>query len=287
MSIAITGATGQLGQLVIELLLQSTPASSLIAVVRDPTKAANFAAKGVHVRPGDYSNPASLEAAFQGVERLLLISSNDLGGQRAAQHANAVSAAQRQGVKLIVYTSLLRANTTPIKLAKDHFATEQIIASSGIPHVFLRNGWYIENYASSIAAALQHGALIGSASGGLISAASRTDYAEAAAKILTGPLHPEKVIYELAGDRAFSLSDLAAEISRASGRTIPYANLTAEEYGAALRSAGLPDALVDIFVDADAGISQGALHDDHKELSTLIGRPATPLASYIAQVAKV
>lgn len=281
--IAITGATGHLGRLVLSHLLKAVPAAQLVAVGRDAAKAADLVARGVAVRVADYNDPAALDRAFAGVERLLLVSSSEVG-QRAAQHRNAIDAARRQGVRLIVYTSLLHADVSPLNLADEHRATEQDLAASGVPHVILRNGWYTENYASSIGAAVAHGAVIGSAGTGRISAAARTDYAEAAAKIVTGPLAPVQRVYELAGDGAFTLNDLAAEISRQTGRTIPYRDLSEGDYAAALTGAGLPGWLAAALASWDVGAARGALFDDGRQLSRLIGRPTTPLAASVQAI---
>jgi len=285
MTIAITGATGQLGRLAIAELLKTVPAAQLVAVVRTPAKAADLAALGVQVRAGDYNDPAALDRALAGVERLLLISSSEVG-QRAAQHRNAIDAAKRQKVKLIVYTSLLHADVSTLNLADEHRATEQMLAESGVPHTILRNGWYTENYASSIGAAVAHGTLIGSAGSGRIAAAARADYAAAAAKVASGPLAPVQRIYELAGDTAFTLADLAAEISRQTGKTIPYRDLPEADYAAALAGAGLPHWLAGALASWDIGASKGVLFDDSKQLSRLIGRATTPLATTVSAVLK-
>ncbi len=283
--IAITGATGQLGRLVFHRLLQTVPAAQLVAVVRDPAKAADLAKQGVTVRAGDYNDPAALDRAVAGVERLLLLSSSEVG-KRVAQHRNAIEAARRQRVGLIVYTSLLHADVSPLNLAGEHRATEALLAASGVPHVILRNGWYTENYTASVAPAVAHGAFFGSAGSGRISSAARADYADAAAKIVTGSLTPAQAIYELAGDTAYTLADLAAEISRQTGRTIPYRDLPEADYRAALIGAGLPDWLAAGLASWDVGASQGALFDDSRQLSRLLGHPTTPLATSVKAALK-
>lgn len=282
--IAITGATGQLGHHVIEALLQRAPASQLAALVRNTTKAADLAARGIAVRQANYDEPAALEIALKGIEKLLLISSNEVG-KRLAQHGNVITAARRAGVKEIVYTSLLHVDTSPLNLAGEHWQTEHAIKASGIPHVILRNGWYTENYTSSIPAAIANGALVGSAGDGRIASASRADYALAAAVILT-EAHEANRVYELAGDEAYTLSDLAAEISRQTGRTIPYRNLPEEAYKTLLVKAGLPEWLGAALASWDVGASHGALFDASHELSQLIGRPTTPLAAEVARALK-
>lgn len=277
--IVITGASGQLGRQVITELLKKLPAAEIVAAVRDPNKVADLAAQGVQVRVADYNQPATLESAFQGADKVLLISSNELG-QRTIQHDHVIHAAKQAGVNLLAYTSLLHADTSPLALAEEHKETEALIKASGLPYVLLRNGWYTENYLASVPAALQHGVLIGSAANGQISSAARADYAAAAAAVLTGVNQAGKV-YELAGDDAYTLTDLAAEISQQSGKHVAYQNLPKAEFKNALISAGLPEAFAELFADSDVGASQGGLFDNGKQLSQLIGRPTTPLAAMI------
>lgn len=274
--IAITGASGQLGRLVIQSLLDKVSASEIVAIVRNPTSVADLAAKGVQVRQADYTHPESLAAALVGVDKLLLISSSEVG-QRLPQHRNVVDAARRADVGLLAYTSLLHADTSPLGLAQEHLDTEAYIKASGLPYVLLRNGWYTENYLASVAPALQHGAFIGSAAEGRISSAGRVDYAEAAAAVLIQPARAGKV-HELAGDDAYTLSELAAELSRQSGKSVRYVNLSQAEFKAALLGAGLPEGLAELLADSDVGASKGGLYDDSHQLRALIGRPTTPLA---------
>jgi len=281
MSIAITGATGQLGRLVISQLKALVPAQSIIALARTPAKAAEL---GVAARTADYAHPETLPAALAGVQTLLLISSSEIG-QRQAQHRNVVAAAKAAGVKHIVYTSLLHADTSPLSLAAEHLDTEAALKASGLSYTILRNGWYTENYTGSIAGALAGGAYIGSSGEGRISSAARADYAAAAVAVLTSTGHEGKT-YELAGDQAFTLSDFAAELSRQAGRSIPYQNLTESDYAAALVGFGLPEAFARAIASWGIGTEQGALFEDGRQLSRLIGRPTTPLSSSIAQALK-
>ena len=274
--IAITGATGQLGRLVIQNLLKTVPASQIVAAVRSPAKAADLAALGVQVRHADYAQPATLEAAFQGVDKLLLISSSEVG-QRAPQHAAVIAAAQQADVKLLAYTSILRADSSPLALAAEHKETEAMLRASGLPHVLLRNGWYTENHTGSVGAALQYGAVLGSAKDGRIASAARADYAAAAAAVLTKDDQAGRV-YELAGDTAYTLAGFAVEIAKQSGKAVVYNDLAQAAYAAALVQAGLPEGFAALLADADVGASQGALFDDGHQLSQLIGRPSTPLA---------
>lgn len=277
--IAITGATGQLGRLVLSQLLKTVPADQLVAVVRDPAKAADFAERGVSVRTAAYGDRQALTKAFEGVERVLLISSNELG-QRVAQHVSVIEAAKDAGVKQLAYTSVLRADTSTLSVAKEHLETEQALIASGLPYVVLRNGWYTENYLRSLPAVLANGALIGCAGSGRIASAACLDYAEAAAAVLIAPVESSR-IYELAGDDVFTLADLAAEISRQTGKQIPYQDLSEPAYVELLLKAGIPQVYAELIADSDRGASIGDLFDDSRTLSTLIGRPTTPIAETI------
>ncbi|MGL6020294.1 MAG: SDR family oxidoreductase [Gibbsiella quercinecans] len=278
--IAVTGATGQLGRLVIEALLKTIPANQIVAAVRSPEKAQDLAKQGLVVRQADYNQPATLQAAFQGVSKLLLISSSEVG-QRAAQHQAVIDAAKAAGVELIAYTSLLHAETSPLLLGEEHRQTEAALQQSGLPFVLLRNGWYSENYAASIAPALAHGAFIGAAKAGRIASAARADYALAAAKVLQLDGQAGKV-YELAGDDSYTLAEFAAEIARQSGKAVNYVDMSQAEFAAALKGAGLPAGLADVLADSDVGAAQGALYDDSHTLSRLIGRPTTRYQQVIA-----
>ncbi len=277
-TIAVTGATGQLGRLVLQAL-QRRGATAVIALARDPAKATDL---GVPVREADYSRPETLGPALEGVDRLLLISSNEIG-QRTPQHLAVIQAAKAAGVGLVAYTSLLHADRSPLSLAGEHRETEAALAASGLPAVVLRNGWYTENHTAGLAGALAAGTVIGSAGEGRIAAATRADYAEAAAVVLTTDGHAGKT-YELAGDTAYTLADLAAEVSRRSGRTIPYTNLPEADYAAALAGLGLPDVFAKGIASWDVDAAQGALFDDGRQLSALIGRPTTPLSEAVAAV---
>lgn len=280
--IAITGATGQLGHLVIEQLLKTVPANQIVAIVRNPAKADALSQQGVVVRQADYADEAAFTAALGGVDKLLLISSSEVG-QRAAQHQNVINAAKAAGVKFIAYTSLLHADTSPLGLHVEHVQTETALAESGVPYALLRNGWYTENYLASVPPALEHGVFIGAAGKGKIASATRADYAAAAAKVISEEGHAGKV-YELAGDNAWTLSELAAELSKQSGKKVAYQNLSEADFAAALKGAGLPAGLADMLADSDTGASKGGLFDDSRTLSNLIGRPTTPLAQSISAI---
>lgn len=276
----VTGASGQLGRLVVEALAARVGAANVAAVVRDPAKAGALFPAGVSVRTADYDQPATLDSAFAGAERLLLISSNAVGS-RTAQHRNAIEAAVRAGVRRIAYTSLLHADRSSLGLAEEHRQTESLLAASGLPHSLLRNGWYNENYVAGIAGALAQGKFHGAAAAGRISGASRQDYAEAAVVALVEDEAP-LTVHELAGDEAFTLTEFAAELSRQSGRDIPYVDLPEAGYRQLLEAAGLPAPFAALLADSDAGAAAGALFDEGRALSRLIGRPTTPIAASIA-----
>ncbi|HEU4818743.1 SDR family oxidoreductase [Janthinobacterium sp.] len=272
--IVITGATGNLGQHVIANLLKSVPAANIIAAVRNPAKAAGLAAKGVQVRQADYNDGASLDAAFKGATKILLISSSEVG-QRAQQHQNVIDAARRAGVSLLAYTSVLRADTSPLGLAAEHVITEAAIRASGLPYTFLRNGWYLENHTEHLAPVLEHGVVLGAAQNGRFSSAARADYAAAAAAVLTAA--QPQAIYELAGDHGFTLAEYAAEVARQSGKAIVYKDMPQADFKAALVGVGVPEGFADLLADSDAGAAKGGLEDNGKQLSALIGRPTTTL----------
>ena len=281
MSIAITGAAGQLGRIVIERLKLKTSSTNILALVRKPEQAEVL---GVPARVIDYAKPETLDAALPGVETLLLISSNEIG-QRVSQHANVTAAAKKAGVKRIVYTSVLHADTSELDLADEHRATEAAIKASGVPYTILRNGWYTENYTGSVGAALTNGALFGSAGDGQISSATREDFAEAGITVLTTDGHVNAT-YELAGDTTWTLADLAAEISKQTGKDIPYRNLCEADYTAALEGAGLPKGVATALASYDVKASLGALYGTERTLSELIGRPTTPLAISVERALK-
>lgn len=277
--IIVTGATGQLGRLVIANLLKTTPAARIVAAVRDVAKAADLAAQGVQVRRADYTDPASLDAAFQGATKLLLISSNDLG-QRVAQHRNVIDAAARAKVALLAYTSVLHADRSTLALAAEHRATEDAIRASGLAYTLLRNGWYVENYTGTLGGAIAHGALAGGAGDGRIAAAARSEYAEAAAVVLAS-VKPVEQVYELAGDTAFTLAGLAAEVARQTGQPLPFHNLSQPEYLEMLLGLGLPAPLAELIADSDAQAAKGALDDNSGALGKLIGHPTISLAAAV------
>lgn len=276
MKIGVTGATGQLGKLVVEQLKKKVDKGSIVALVRNPEKAKDL---GVETRPFDYNKPEGLAEQLKGIDRLLLISANEIG-QRGRQHKNVIDAAGKAGVKWLVYTSLLHADSTTLNLAQEHLETEKMLKNSGIDNTILRNGWYTENYTASIGGALAGGAFIGSGGSGKISSAARADYAEAAATVLSDESYKGKV-FELAGDNAYTLDDLAAEISRQTEKTIPYRNLPETEYAKILESFDIPKGFAEAIASWDVSVSKGDLFDDSKQLSKLIGKPTTSMAESV------
>ncbi|MGP9790830.1 SDR family oxidoreductase [Roseinatronobacter sp. NSM] len=276
MTLAITGATGQLGRLVIDTLKTKTAPEGIIALARNTDKAADL---GVPARVFDYDAPKTLASALYGIDTVLLISGSDIG-RRVPQHAAVIEAAKAAGVQHIVYTSLLNAPNSTLGLAPEHVETEKLLAASGIGHTVLRNGWYTENYTMGLPAALEHNALIGAAKDGRISSATRQDYADAAAIVLLNKALQGKT-YELSGDDSYTLTDLAATLSTQAGKEIPYVDMPEVDYAAALTGAGLPAELAGFLAHCDVEASKGALFDEGTQLSDLIGRPTTPLATAV------
>lgn len=281
--IVVTGAAGQLGRLVIAELLRKLPPSEIVAAVRNPAKAQDLAARGVDVRRADYDKPETLASAFKGGERVVMISTSEVEvGKRLPQHRAVIHAAKGTGAKLVAYTSILRADTSPLGLGREHRETEALLRASGVPVVLLRNSWYTENYAMSVPAAVQHGVVLGCAGDGRISAASCADYAAAAATVITAKDNQAGRVYELAGDTAFTMTELAAEIERQAGKPVRYQNLPEADYRQALVGVGLPEPVAAMLAESDTGISKGGLFDDGSQLSRLIGRPTTPMPAVIA-----
>lgn len=282
MKTGVTGATGQLGRMVIEKLKERISSDSIVALVRSPQKAADL---GVEAREFDYNKPENLANALKNIDSLLLISANEIG-QRANQHKNVIEAAKKAGVKWIVYTSILHADTSTLSLAEEHLATETLIKESGIQYTLLRNGWYTENYTGSVQGAVAGGAFLGSAGYGKIASAVRADFAEAAAVVLSGQNHQGK-IYELAGDEAYTLADLASEITKQTGKEIPYKNLPENEYAGILKSFGLTEGYANAIAGWDISASKGDLFDNTHQLSKLIGKPTTPLAKAVGDALRM
>jgi len=277
--IAVTGANGNLGQLVVNGLLKTVPATQIVAAVRSPEKAADLRALGVQVREADYDRPETLLKAFEGVEKVLLISAV-VPGQRFRQHKAVIDAAKQVGVKVIAYTSMLRADSSSLILAEEHKETEAYLKRTGLDFVLLRNGWYLETNTGAIAAALAHGAIIGSAGLGRFASASRADYAGAAVAVLTRDGHENKT-YELVGNHSFSMPEFAEEVSRQAGKPIAYNNLSPADYATALLGFGLPKFVVDVVIDADVKSAKGELDSSSNDLSELLGRSTTSMSEAV------
>lgn len=276
MSVVVTGATGHLGRLVVEhLLARGTDPATIVATGRRTEALADLAAQGVRTAAVDFTDPATIDAVLEAGDLLLLVSGSEVG-QRVPQHANVIDAAARAGIARIVYTSALKADTSPLILAPEHKATEELIRDSGLTSTILRNGWYTENYAPSLQQAAATGSFIGSVGAGLVSSASRTDYAEAAAVVLSTEGH-EGQAYELSGDVAWSHKQLAEAISEVVGREVVYQDLSPEDHAAALTAAGLDEGTVGFVVALDGNTRDGLLGDTSGDLGRLIGRPTTPL----------
>ncbi|MBB1243817.1 SDR family oxidoreductase [Streptomyces durbertensis] len=281
MSIVVTGATGKLGRLVVEGLLDVVPAAEVAAVVRDAGKAADLAARGVEIRVADYDRPETLADAFRAGDRVLLVSGNEVG-RRLPQHRAVIDAAKAAGVAQLAYTSILGAETAEFRLAAEHQETERLIVESGVPHTLLRNGWYTENYTENLAPVLEHGAVVGNSGAGRIASATRADYAAAAVAVLTTDGHLGAA-YELNGDADWSLAEYAPLVAELSGRPVAHADVPADEHLRILLGAGLPAAFAAILVDVDDHVARGALAARGKDLSRLIGRPTTPLRDSVAE----
>ena len=276
MKTAVTGATGQLGQLVVEQLKKRKANEEIVALARNLEKASGL---GVEVREFDYTQPEIMVESLKGIDHLLLISGSEFG-QRAVQHTNVINAAKEAGVKWIVYTSLLRADTTGLNIAEEHVASEKALKESGITYTILRNGWYSENYTMSIPGAIKGGAFLGSAKEGKISSAPRADYAEAAAIVLTDESYQGKT-FELAGDSSYTLSDLASEVSKQSGKSIPYKDIPEQEYVNILKNIGLPEGMANALASWDVNASRGDLYCDTNDLTKILGRPTAPISESI------
>lgn len=284
MSIVVFGATGNLGRLVVrDLLSRGVAAHDIRASGRSVGRLTEFADQGVEILAVDYEDPATIDSALDGAEKVLLISGSDLS-KRAAQHRMVIDSVKRHGVGQLVYTSVLRATETTLAIGPDHVATEKHILESGLPYTLLRNGWYTENYAGSVLGAAQSGVILGSAGQGKISSAARADFAEAAAVVLTTPGHEGKT-YELGGHPDWTLPELAEVTSELLGRSVVYRDLTSEEHRKALEEAGMADA-ADFAVGLDADTKAGQLFTESQDLQRLLGHPSTPLIDALRPIAE-
>lgn len=270
--ILVTGATGQLGSLIVKHLLQRVPADQVVAGGRNADKAP----PGVEFRRIDYDQPASLDAALRGISRVVLVSGSEVG-KRVPQHTAVIEAAARAGVKLLAYTSILKGEANPMLLAGEHAGTEQALRQGKVPYILLRNGWYSENYTGSAGIAIQYGVLQSASGEGRIATAARNDYAEAAAVLILRDDHAPGQAHELAGSTSFTKREFAAMLSRLSGREVAVQDLSETDYAAALMQAGLPEPFARILADSDARSAGGALFDDSRTLEKIIGRPTTPM----------
>jgi len=280
---AVTGASGQVGQLVLDNLLQQVAASDIVALARDPAKLADYSAKGVQVRAADYDDPASLKTALAGVDRVLLISGNAVG-QRGRQHGNVIDAAKEAGASYLAYTSILKGDKSRLQLAPEHVETENLLAASGLNYDVLRNGWYSENYVGGLAHSVAGGKIFGAVGDGKLSTATRADFAAGAAAALVKGKGGD--VYEFAGDNAWSMQEFAAEVSRQAGKPVEYVNQSEADYAKTLESAGLPPPVAAMLSNTSVLSGQGELYDDSKDLSTLSGRPTTPISETIAAALK-
>jgi NAD(P)H dehydrogenase (quinone) len=279
-SIVVTGATGQLGRLIVEsLLARGVPAGEITAGTRDRAARRPRRRRGAR-RPPRLHGPATLDAAFARADVVVLVSASEVG-QRLAQHRNVIDAAVRAGVGRIVYTSIPRATQTPMLLAAEHRETEKAILASGLPYSILRNSWYIENYLPQIPGYLQHG-VVGAAGDGRVSVATRADYAEAAAVVASTEGH-EGAVYELGGE-SVTLAELAALVAAAAGQDVAYTDVPEEVLrGILVDAAGFPEPVATVFADVDTRIKAGDLHVTSGDLERLIGRPATPVSTSVAE----
>jgi NAD(P)H dehydrogenase (quinone) len=286
MSIIITGATGQLGRMIIaDLLAAGVPADEITAVARSKEKAADLVARGVRLHVADYDRPETFAGAFRPEDRVLLISGTDVG-RRAAQHAAVIDAAKAAGVAQLAYLGVFGGPKADFLLAGDHRETERMILDSGLPYTFLRNNWYSEMYVGDLPGTVERGAIVTNApAGSRIATAPRTDDAAAAAVVMNEDGHLNKA-YELGGDTAWSFEEFAEEVSRQTGTKVVHTSVTAAERQAILTGAGVPAAFAEILVDVDDAIGRGALASTPGDLSRLIGRPTTPIADSIAAARK-
>ncbi|MET8857631.1 SDR family oxidoreductase [Streptomyces sp. NPDC004579] len=283
MSIVVTGATGHLGRHVVEQLLEKLPAEEITAVVRDESKAADLAARGVRLAVADYNTPETFDGLFAAGDKVLLISGNEFDKGRVGQHRVVIDAAAAAGVSLLAYTSAPGSLTAA--LADDHRATEDVLLASGVPYTLLRNGWYHENYTENLAPVLAHDAVVQAAGEGRIASAARADYAAAAVAVLTGEGHENKT-YELSGDEAWGFAEYAAELSRQTGKEIVYNSVSPEAFTSILTGAGLPEGFAGILAGVDVSIEKGELAVTSGDLSRLTGRPTTPIAEAVAAALK-
>jgi NAD(P)H dehydrogenase (quinone) len=284
-TILVTGATGALGSKIVRSLLQKAPGAKVIAAARKQDRAAPLVAQGAEFRLLDYDRPETIDAAMQGVTRVVLVSGTDVG-RRVPQHKAVIDAAKRAGVKLLGYTSILRATESPLLLAQEHRGTEEVLAASGLPHILLRHGWYTENSTATAPLSVKLGVVQSCAGDGRYSTATRQDYAEGDATLILRDGHSPGQRYEMAGSTSWTKGDYAALLSRLSGKPVTYQSMSQVDFAASLVAAGLPEIVAKIISDSDAGAAQGWLQDDSRTLEKVLGRPTTPLEQVVSQTLK-
>jgi NAD(P)H dehydrogenase (quinone) len=282
MKMLVTGATGKFGTKVVETLLKTVPASQLAVSVRNPEKAAGLQTRGVEVRQGDFDQPETLDSAFAGIDRLLIISADGDNETRIRQHANAVAAAERAGVKFIAYTSIANAQESKNLFAPTHQATEAAILKTGIPYSFLRNNWYLENEIPSIQGVLAGAPWVTSAGNGKVGWALQQDYAEAAAAVLSGTGH-DNTIYELSG-KPLTQEELVSAIGTILGKEVPVQQVDDAAYADIMKGAGMPDFVISILVEIQRSIRVGSLDFESNDFEKLLGRPVTPISEGLSQI---
>lgn len=270
MKMLVTGATGKLGSKIVEKLLETVPADQLAVSVRNPEKAEALRARGVDVRHGDFDRPETLESAFRGIDRLLIISADGDNETRIRQHGNAVAAAERAGVRFIAYTSIANARESKNFLAPTHKATEEAILQTGIPYSFLRNNWYLENEMSSIQGVLAGAPWVTSAENGKVGWALQQDYADAAAAVLSGEGH-ENTVYELSG-KLLTQEEIASALGEVLGKEVPVQHVDDAAYRDIMKNAGVPDFLIPMVVDIQKGIREGTLEVESDDFEKVLGR---------------
>ena len=282
MKMLVTGATGKFGTKVVETLLKTVPASQLAVSVRKPEKAEGLRARGVEVRQGDFDHPQSLDSAFAGIDRLLIISADGDNETRIRQHRDAVAAAERAGVKFIAYTSLVNATESKNLFAPTHQATEEAILKTGIPYSFLRNNWYLENEIPGIQGVLAGAPWVTSAGDGRVGWALQQDYAEAAATVLSGNGHENK-IYELSG-KSLTQEEFVSLLGSVLGKEVTVQQVDDTTYADIMKNAGIPDFVIPILVDIQKSIREGTLDFESNDFEKVLGRPATPIKEALTQI---
>ena len=277
-TILVTGANGHLGRLVIDTLLDK--GATVIAASRDPSKLADLTARGVETRHADFDDRASLEAAFAGVDRVLIISTDSLGsGQRLQQHLAAVAAAQAAGVGHIVYTSMPNPEGSAVTFAGDHLGTENAVKATGIPYTILRNAWYQENLFMSLPSALASGQWYSANGDGKIGHVARADCARAAAAVLFDP--PVNQTLTLTGPQTFTTAEVADLVSEVTGKPIQVIGVSDEQLAGGLKHAGLPDALIPMLVSFDTNTRQGGFDIVTDAVEKLTGRAPVTLRGFL------